>query len=426
MTVIHFATYPTGSPRHGGQVRAAAIQEKLRQSGFDVAHVALMRAGGYPDEPESEWNIPIRPEFCERLHAAGKRIDLHATDYLVENPDIATRLVQLVTAARPEAFILEQPWLWPFVRRIREDLDAWRDVPVVYSSQNVESELMKVAAPQASARQRDGLVAATDALERDLVAHADAVIAVTDSDAAHLRRMGASLVQVCPNGTAPRPGPGEADNWTTQLADKRVALFVGSAHPPNADGYFDMLGPAAGFLPPDQHLVVAGGVGILLERQPLFRKYAHVNAARLTVTGPCPAEVLSTLIELARLIILPITVGSGSNIKTAEALYSRRRILATTKAMHGYEEFRTFPTVTIADEPHEFRSLVVKLLDETPCGNAPLSDVLIRQLDDLLWANSLRAYPIVLAKVINGHARREIATPNCRSGGASAGDGDQR
>jgi len=47
MRVIQLTTYPLKSPRHGGQLRCAAIRERYRQSGVDVETIAVMHEGQY-------------------------------------------------------------------------------------------------------------------------------------------------------------------------------------------------------------------------------------------------------------------------------------------------------------------------------------------------------------------------------------------
>ena len=63
---------------------------------------------------------------------------------------------------------------------------------------------------------------------------------------------------------------------------------------------------------------------------------------------------LDGLIANATGIVLPLREGGGSNLKTAEALYSGLPLVATTVAMRGYETFRNMDGVIVADDAAAF------------------------------------------------------------------------
>ena len=83
---------------------------------------------------------------------------------------------------------------------------------------------------------------------------------------------------------------------------------------------------------------------------------------------------LSALIENAACIVLPIEYGGGSNVKTAEALLSDRRIVASPASMRGFDELRYLPGVTVANGPAEFGAAVRSALaDGSPAARSPES-----------------------------------------------------
>ena len=55
-------------------------------------------------------------------------------------------------------------------------------------------------------------------------------------------------------------------------------------------------------------------------------------------------------------VALPIATGAGSNLKTAEALTLGKRVVATSIAMRGFENFLDAEGLMIADDPIAFRA----------------------------------------------------------------------
>jgi hypothetical protein len=97
---------------------------------------------------------------------------------------------------------------------------------------------------------------------------------------------------------------------------------------------------------------------------------------------------LNSLIANATIMLLPIPYGGGSNVKTAEALLSGKRVIATASAMRGFTEFQSLPAVQVVDNEQSF---VEALLHAFEVGPLPPSNSGL--LDGLLWHNTLA--PIV-------------------------------
>jgi hypothetical protein len=72
-----------------------------------------------------------------------------------------------------------------------------------------------------------------------------------------------------------------------------------------------------------------------------------LNARRVHVVGILDAADLAALKDMAHTFVLPVTSGGGSNLKTAEALYARRNVVATPFAMRGFEAFGDLPGLTV-------------------------------------------------------------------------------
>lgn len=391
--IVAMGTYPITSPIHGGQIRAGEILKTLRGAGCAVEYLCVFDSNGYPGEAPGFWMRPFTQDFLIDLARRGLRPDVYAADYLLggaEMPDILEGICTFL----PDVLWLEQPWMWPVARAILAEARQ-RGLPVprvVYSSQNNEVRLMERMLAMASSSSADDVIARTREIELGLLAEADLTLAVSEADAADFRPL-CRRVAVVANGTSPKGLPGGWDYWSSRYAHARTALFVGSAHPPNAAGLVSMLGPSLGFLPPDRKVLVVGGVCGIMDAVPEFRPNRGRMLARMELLGVQNSGGLDSLFRLADVILLPITEGGGTNIKTAEALVSGKPILATPLAFRGYEAFLTNPRVSIRATAAGFKARLAELLGE------PRAEHPGRVPDDaasLLWFRTLESLPFLV------------------------------
>jgi hypothetical protein len=152
------------------------------------------------------------------------------------------------------------------------------------------------------------------------------------------------------------------------------ALFVSSAHPPNARGLLDLARGAPGRLA--GLLLICGAVERLLA--PHRRTHTVIRDARML--GIVDPAVLDALLIRAAVVLLPKTRGGGSNLKTSEALVAGRPVVATTQAFVGFEPWQDAPSVTVEDDPVQFWQHVERHLSK-PAESLALSSY----CDDLLW-----------------------------------------
>jgi hypothetical protein len=83
---------------------------------------------------------------------------------------------------------------------------------------------------------------------------------------------------------------------------------------------------------------------------------------RAVSTGMLSDDLLSGLLAYVDVVLLPIVDGGGSNLKTAEAILSGKKIVATTFAFRGFEEYMDLPNVYIATTPSSFRETITRAL----------------------------------------------------------------
>jgi glycosyltransferase involved in cell wall biosynthesis len=401
------STYPVEVPRHGGQARVANIVRTYEAAGIATRVIAVYQSEIYWKGVVGAHDVAFPLDSPHREPGLPLCTDVASGDFAVKDPQAWGAIEQTIASFKPEVIQLEQPWLWPVVERLRAD-ERSSPFRVVYSSQNVEAPLKRGVHAGQPDEITEAVVRRIAGLERDVVLGADLTIAVTESDAATYREWGARRVVVASNGIAERTVDQACLRaWETRLDERRFALFVGSAYPPNIHGFWEMFAPSMAFLAPDERVLVAGGIADVLLDTPAYRLWERINASRIMLVGPQSEQDLAALIALASCIVLPITIGGGSNIKTAEAIFSGKPVVGTTLSLRGFERALGLPHVYRTDVTSEFRRLVKAALDRSlPPGGPDRPDV----RRSVLWSETLKGLPA------------EIAALQSRTGSSEAAD----
>lgn len=420
--LVQLTTYPLKAPRHGGQLRSAAIRECYRKIGIDVETIAVMHENFYRASDRERNDIALPADSAYWDPKFPRFSDLQTGRFLIGDALFRERFFALLRRLQPDVIQLEQPWLYPAVDRwFNEQGFNERTRPrLIYSAHNIEWMLKRDeltrgnSVGEASAAQ----IIEVEALEREAVLHSQLIIACTEKELIELRALGtggpATATWVTAhNGIAPFVTEAtRADAMKRKLGLDRYSLFVGSAHPPNANGFWEMMAPSLAFLRPDEKIVVAGGVSHFLRDHEVYRTWIGINEPRLQLLGEVDKDDLVALLGGAAVILLPITTGGGSNLKTAEAIYAGRPVLATAHALRGYGEATRWPTITIANTPEAFRSALREMLDT---ATPTLSPDYARTRSEVTWERALMPLAIAvrgLLQVGSGSASIESARTN--------------
>lgn len=407
-SLVQLTIYPLNSPRHGGQLRCSAIRECYRSLGIDVRTIAAMHEDLHRGEREHD-DIALSAALPEWQPTLVRFIDLQ-TGYALANDERAYReFASRLDRLHPDAIQLEQPWLYPAVRRWLHERDRRGHPLLIYSSQNIEWKLKRDEMPAGLAATEEymGEIERVRALECDLAHAADVVIACTDEEFRELRAMAGNderhrTFVTARNAISPfEPDAPRTAALKKRLGIERYPMFVGSAHPPNADGFWRMLAPSLAFLRPDEKIVVAGGVGHILRQHPIYADWSGINEPRLLVLGEIDAKDLAALLYGAAVILLPITTGGGSNLKTAEALYTGRPVVSTSHALRGYGHPSAWPSLTIADDSDVFRRAVRSKLDDVASS---LGGEYESTRERVTWRATLEGLRVAIAELLSSAA----------------------
>jgi hypothetical protein len=230
---------------------------------------------------------------------------------------------------------------------------------------------------------------------------ADLVIAVSDADANEHRVMGAKKVVVIPNGTTPKkPSNKSISYWRNFKSEKNIEhmlTFIGSAHPPNLKGFLEMIGDDTSFLPKSAKIVLAGGVSDYLRSAYKFAYPGrHTFWKNIVLLGRINEDKLAGLIHESEVILLPITSGGGSNLKTAEAILSGKKVVSTKFAFRSLEKYTELPNLHIADTPQQFRLNIIECLNT---GYVKRTVAQKKMAQEVQWRYCLEPMDLVLDDV---------------------------
>lgn len=389
MKILQLSTYPIVNPLHGGQIRVSQIRKYLEAKGHHVKSISLSETshGFYSKDDflmsEQELTKSVKTPLCTD----------YATAVLSSEGKPFEFLQKHIHSFMPDVIFLEQPWLWPAIKKMIANHELPSHIRIIYSSQNVEYQTKKklLESHKIPNPQIDDTLEYIFQLEQDVCIHAHSVIACTKEDAFSFQALGARDSIVCNNGIAPKANDEAISKKLLEdLNGRKYALFVGSAYPPNALGFWEMLGHSLAWLPPEYIIIVAGGVSTLLESyMPKEAKlFAHVSLDRLKRVGLVTEELLSALISNASVILLPITVGGGSNLKTAEAIASLRPVVATTTACRGFESAKHLSDFYITDNQKEFCHATLSYLCNLSQVALTKEEMLVRK--SVYWEETLK------------------------------------
>lgn len=392
-SILLLSTYPYARPRHGGQVRLANIAKSFADRGWSVIGIAVYEPESCPPETLGDTDIPF-PEKSPYRQFKGRDVpfitDLLSGRYAAADDGGFSEIVRRLPA-RLDAIHVEQPWLWPVAVRIKQ-MSAYANVTLIYGSANIEAPLKREIFESYGVQGCDDVIDEISELERIAAKESDVAVAVTQADLDKLSAWGARKAILATNGIAPWKAVEERlEYWKARLPREPWMLYVASAHPPNFTGFHECMGGALGCFPPGSKLVVAGSVCEHLHRTLAASRWSALNLSRLELLFVLNDEDLAAVKELSHGFLLPIPHGGGSNIKTAEALYSKKYVVGTPSAFRGFEDFLDLDGVSVARSPTEFHSSIRDVLSKPDLAKLP--DGAQERRQGLTWAKCLE--PVV-------------------------------
>lgn len=312
----------------GGQVRVSALLRELGRE-YDVTFLCLTN-----DADESRqmlwpgvWRRAIPKTAAhlaeERDTSQGQLVsigDILASVHCVRNS-------AFVAAFREEtsdvsAVLFEQCYLAPLLDYVPSDL------PVIYSSQNCETELKKLLL---ALRTDEGRWLDTvQALEEKMLKCANLTVCVSTEDTTKFRarQPSASIILVENGVDVDRRLTNGGSAKATAETDVPLALFLGSAHPPNVQAakyIVEVIAPAA----PEIQFLLVGTV---------CDAFAPGEVPRnVSLLGFVTHAEKKALLQGATLAVNPMFDGGGSSLKVADYFAAGLPVVSSMVGARGYE-----------------------------------------------------------------------------------------
>ncbi|CAJ0713979.1 hypothetical protein LMG6871_00958 [Ralstonia edaphis] len=384
MNILTLSTYPFETPLHGGQHRIANIVEILKSAGHNVESAGVLGSDQYP-KTAGFCEYPDQTTFLRYVDNPFLMDDFAIGKIFSEDDFFYTKLSSLITTI-PDIIFVEQPWLFEFAQRFALDkkLDKAK---IIYGSQNVEHRLKRDILNQyLGSKAADIGEQLVLQCELHAIKHADAICCVSEEDLEWTARRTARPCVLAQNGvktrTTTRAGLIEANRISQH---RKFALLCASAHPPNITGFYDIFGAGCGCFAPDELLIIAGSAGPSITADTRFSKVAGMSRSVVSA-GVVSEDCIQGLLVLCHAIVLPITHGGGTNLKTAEALWAGRHIVATSTAMRGFDAFANTKGVSIANNSQDFSAAIRAAMQSRPLQ---LTDLDKQERSTVLWEHTL-------------------------------------
>lgn len=368
--ILGLGTFPIVKPIHGGQRRVDAIRKFYESVGIRYDHACVYDASVYPRDFVGAHDIPAGappPQYGSIPYVT----DLIAGWQAANDPPSLKHFLGVLEAVGPDALQLEHPFMWPLAERLLRSVGE-RNLPLIYSSHNVEAPLKKsillgsgVVAADLCVRIHDEI----EKIERAACSRATLIICVSKSDQTYyLNFRSEPDVIVVPNGVDRPPPHISRDTAACRVfGANRFLLLVGSAYPPNIEGACELVIRDGAFhSPPVKTLAVCGGVSDGIYQNPAYQRFAAANDARVQFFPVIEDDDLWALKAAAHGCLLAVGPSGGTSLKTAEALALGKWVVANSTALRGFERFADAEGVIRADTRTDFRRAMAKVLRSDP------------------------------------------------------------
>jgi glycosyltransferase involved in cell wall biosynthesis len=371
MRALWVTAVPPDRDGGGGHIRQAHLLHALAERAETHLIVAGQLTDAWVRGPlASATEVDVRAglghgsEWRRRLFDLRQLLVGRHPREVLEHARVRAELEARVRAALPaDLVVVEYAGLAPLVS-LREPASASRWLLTLH---NLGSEMALQAAAVDTAGRRRRLLRhearVSTRFEARITARYDQVVVVSDDDAAVVRRRAPeAAVAVIPNGV-------DVERYrSTALPDEPVVLFTGALYTtPNDDGvrwFCEELAPRIRARRPDARLVVAGA-------RPTARLVGECQAAGVELHADVPE--MRPFIDSARVVVVPLRIGSGTRLKALEAFAAGRPVVGTTIGLGGLD-YVPGRHALVADAPDPFAEAVTRLLGDRTLAEGMAAD----------------------------------------------------
>lgn len=334
----------------GGSARAWGMAQALARE----YQVLLLTVAGERKRPEHRWIAPgvellsfpvgrvLADVIMQAQAATGPAAGLLTVlERAPEIPFLVTYLQQC--RQRFSALLLDGPFLFPLVDKLLPG------VPLIYNCNDVTTDYVRrLMAGQVS----EDALRRLEQVERAVIQRAAGVIMVSEADRSEMCRhyeglagKSALVANAMDVASAQVMVPSQAGRLAGEVGlNQRLIVFVGSVLQVNIQAMAFIIEQLAPLFP-DELFVLVG-----IHADSLYARYRRLALPRNVVfTGTVAASVKEAVMALSSVAIAPMADGTGSSLKIPDYLAHGKPVVATAKAMRGYESL--VPEVRVAELP---------------------------------------------------------------------------
>jgi len=398
--ILIISTYPIENPIHGGQKRARAIFDFYVNIFNKVKFISIYSPLHFKDIGVNDLLITSKTVIKD-MENNPLSSDLVIGEAIYKDESIRRKLEKIIIEYMPDIIQIEQIYPWAGLELILKKLKI--KPKIIYSSHNIEHEMKYSMFSESKIIGWEKIVKKIKKLELEIIQSADLVFAVSKNDAVKLRIFGAKKICIIPNGISKiNPTKEAIEHWNhfakLRNIDKLVT-FVASAHLPNLTGFIELVGLKLEYIPKDTRIMLAGGISNYLQQE--LSKLNNVNINfwnNAEPLGYLSEDNLTALIDASYVILLPITSGGGSNLKTAEAILSGKKIVSTDLAFRSFEKYKKLPNIYFANDAESFRKKILLAVNEDMVARTNKE---IKLANTVQWKNCFSGLELSLIKLTN-------------------------
>ena len=397
--ILLVGTYPLGKLIHGGRRRVNAIIKEYKKIFGKVIYSSVYIEDSYCTKVSKlDFKINYFPtQYKNILNDSIFLRDLVSGKAAFEDKEISKKLSELIIDFAPDFIQFEQFFIYFGLKDLLRKI-KYRPV-LIYSSHNIEYSmkydiLRDCKVKHKIAEKYKNLILEK---EKEISNYCDIIISVSKAEKKQFIEWGARDVILAPNGVYKKRFSKKNNlKWEKFFKNKNIkkfAIYVASDHSPCLYGFEKLLGWDINFLKKNETIVIVGCLGDYIKQYLSDKdKKQKTNILRKfekKVLNLCQVEEidLAILLQLAEVIILPILNGGGTNLKTAEALISNKKIIATHHSFRGFEKYKNLSGIYFADTKSNFVNLLSRELNTSKLIRSKKEKEIILEV---LWENSLK------------------------------------
>lgn len=332
LTITVVTTYPVYPPRGGGQNRVFYLYKELAKF-FNITIVSLVHSSVQYSKKLIAQNlyeiqIPKTNQHEQKEQEMQQKTKIAITDIaLMDIYDLTPDFIKIIKdqADISDFVITTSPYIYPLLKQHTSK-------PIIYESQNVEYSLKKMMLENTPYTRT--LFKRLYEVEKECYLNSFLTTTCSKEDAINLQNLYGKSKKDIPfisNGVDLDSTPyfskirKQKSKIFYGFGDKKIVIFMGSAHKPNIDAVYEILKLAKRQI--NINFIILGGIDSVFKDK--------IIPQNVTFTGIVDDKEKSKYLAVSDIALNPMLEGSGTNLKMLDYMASGIPILSTEVGARG-------------------------------------------------------------------------------------------